>query len=56
MLTVFIYSVLDSLKRTDMAVFCVDENSELVTFSESKLGQVSVLMCNWLRSEVHPFI
>ena len=53
---VFVYSVLDSLKRTDMAVFCVDENSELVTFSESKLGQVSVLMCNWLRSEVHPFI
>ena len=32
-----------------MAVFCVDENSELVTFSEFKLGQVSVLMCNWLR-------
>ena len=39
-----------------MAVFCVDENSDLVTFSESKLGQVSVLMCYWLRSEVHPFI
>ena len=34
-------SVLNSLKRTDMAVFCVNENSQLVTFSGSKLGQVS---------------
>ncbi|CAH3028546.1 unnamed protein product [Porites evermanni] len=41
--------VLDSLKRTDMAVFCVDENSELVTFSESKLGQKYCLQCELRR-------
>ena len=27
-----------------MAVFCVDKNSELVTFTESKLGSVSHLL------------
>ncbi|XP_020624882.1 EF-hand calcium-binding domain-containing protein 7-like isoform X1 [Orbicella faveolata] len=30
--------VADKLKTMDMAVFCVDKNSELVTFTESKLG------------------
>lgn len=34
-------SVTDKLKTIDMAVFCVDKNSELVTFTESKLGPVS---------------
>lgn len=30
--------VVERLKTMDMAVFCVDKNSELVTFTESKLG------------------
>ena len=34
-------SVADRLKNMDMAVFCMDKNSELVTFTESKLGSVS---------------
>jgi len=36
-------SVVERLKTMDMAVFCVDKNSELVTFTESKLGSVSCL-------------
>ena len=36
-------SVADKLKTMDMAVFCVDKNSELVTFTESKLGPVSLI-------------
>ena len=35
---------MEKLKTMDMAVFCVDKNSDLVTFTESKLGSVSLLL------------
>ena len=38
-------SVADRLKTMDMAVFCMDKNSELVKFTESKLGPVSIIFC-----------
>ena len=43
------YSVAGDLKSTDMAVFCVDEHSELIAFTEAKLGPVSLLMFVFLK-------
>ena len=45
-------SVADKLKNMDMAVFCLDKNSELVTFTESKLGSVSIILVYYSASEI----
>ena len=46
-----IYTILDAvadkLKTMDMAMFCMDKNSELVTFTESKLGPVRIILVNF---------
>ena len=41
---IIIDSVSDRLKAIDMTVFCVDKNSEVVAFTESKIGPVSILL------------
>lgn len=52
----FVDSVADKLKTMDMAVFCMDKNSELVTFTESKLGPVSLIYCTFCSLRVFSLI
>ena len=47
-------SVADKLKNMDMAVFCLDKNSELVTFTESKLGSVSIILVYYINTSEIP--
>lgn len=41
--------VAGNLKATDMAVFCLDEHSELIAFTESKIGPKYCLQCELRR-------
>lgn len=42
--------VVDHLRKTDMAVFCLNEQSELIAFTESTVEQVSA------NGEFHPYL